>query len=674
MRKYSLLLIIVTITVSANAQIKEFESWFNQAIKDVQQSGKDVESAYNLVNKQVETKTLQFVNEVNQFSNQLLSAANTLGDDCNRYSEDIYLKVKPAIDNQTTQVVNIPGGPGKDICQRCIKDAVLQMICRIPETVQGNMAFMDKMYSAMNDERVKNMNQIIKPIGAITVTTIDDFINEFNYYFTLTNDLGTSIDASKLSISEQQLMEYMFSKENCEAIADMAFDSMLGAMKDKSKKLKAKKRYAALLKLLKGYENLEKVSGWNDQLNNISSFFPESKASSISIPSENPLLQTGGLENVYINATGNKLWVDARNWSKKRVPLPFEVAYIPFGKQVSIDRSVSIRTLIDENPNGSGVTGKNFLSIKGANDCYDGFTFTIQAKNSGHYFGINADSKVKGGNVIQWNNPTHGSHHFRLKSTGDGDGSYYIVSKWSGLYLDVFGPSKANGANLGQWTFSGWDNQKFYLDEAGGGYYFIRSKHSNKVLDISGCANSVGTNVQQWERVEGATCQMFRLQPVTLSGRVFMLESKMSPNKVLDKQGNSSTVYIFDKHKGPNQQFLFQWAGTDDNGQEWYFIINRENWGYLVNQNYGVHNGTNIITLTDHKFGNDWATMYGLIPYDQNYFYIKSRFTKDVGGGKWDGGRYFDISGCRADNGTILQLYDQVAGANCQLFKLVEIN
>lgn len=674
-QKYFLLVLFFSLPLVNYAQWTDIENWFNQAVRDVQNSAKEVESTYSLINKQVESTTQQFVNEVNQFSNQLLGAARTFGDDCNKYSGDLYTVVKAATDQQAAAInSNLTNGPGKKICDDCTREAVLQMICRIPETVQGNMAFMDKMNSAMNDSRVRNMNPAIKPIGAIAVTTVDDFLQEFTYYFNMVNGLGNSLDVGKMSLTQEQLLTYLYSKENCQAIGDLAFDSMLGAMKDRSERLKAKKRYAALLKLINGYGNMEKVSGWNDQINSIASYFPESKTSSIKIPADNPLLQSGGLENIFLNAAGNKLWVDARNWSRKRVPLPYEVAYIPAGKQADIDRAVSIRALIDENPNQSGVTGRHHLTIKGSADCYDGFTFTIQAKHSGHYFAMGGDSKINGGSIIQWNNPTHGSHHFRFKSTGDGDGSYYIISQWSGLNLDVFGPSVTNGANLGQWQSTGWDNQKFYLDEAGGGYYYIRSKHSGKVIDVSGCSKNTGTNIQQWEKVSGAECQMFRLLPVTLSGKVFMLKSKMAGNKVIDKQGGTSTIYLFDQHGGANQQFLFQWAGSDPDGQEWYYIINRENWGYLHNQGYGVHNGTPIITLTDHKFGNDWATMYGLIPYDGTFYYIKSRFTKDTGGGKWDGGRYFDISGCQNNNGTKLQLWDQVIGADCQLFRLEEVN
>ncbi|MFK7953666.1 MAG: RICIN domain-containing protein [Ekhidna sp.] len=657
---------------SATAQWGEITNWFNQAVKDVNQASKEVENSYQLVDAQVQASTQQFVNDIERFATDFANGSMNIINDCKGNSTPVYQTLESAVKAEANKIAKSTNSPSQAICDECIKHATLQFICRVPETIQGNMAFMDKMQAMAKDARVSHLQTPIKEISGVALGTFDDFSGEFQYYFNLLGSFSSNFNPSAMNMTEEQLMKKIFSKSNCEALGDQAFDSMMGALKSKAEREKAKKRYAALLKMLNGFGNMETVSGWNDNLNKIGSLLPQSEAAK-NIPTENPLYNTGGAENVFINATGNSLWVDARNWSKQMVPLPYQVAYIPKGKKAHVDRPVFVRRIIDNNPNGMGIRGWERVNLTEASDYYNGHTFAIQAKHSGHYFGISGDSKTKGGNVIQWNNPDHGSHHFQLLSTGDGDGTYYIKSKWSGLMLDVFGPSVENGANLGQWTFSGWDNQKFYLEDAGGGYYIIRSKHSGKVLDVSGCQNGLGTNIQQWEEVSGAACQMFRLVPKTISGQVFFIETKMGGGKVLDKQGNSSNVYLYQRHGGANQQFHFQLAEVE-NGKEWYYIINSENHGYLHNQGYGVHNGTNIMTLTDHKFGNDWATMYGLEKYDDQYYYIKSRFTKNVGNGVWDGGRYFDLSDCKNDNGTNLQLYDKVDGANCQLFKLVKAN
>ncbi|WP_420318357.1 RICIN domain-containing protein [Ekhidna sp.] len=673
MKKFFVISLLLCLSFSSFSQWASVTAWFDQAVKDVSLATKEVEDSYNLVNKQVQASTQQFVNEVENFTIDFTKSMNTIGDDCNRVSADVYSSVESSVESEVKNLGSSGlSKPSNAICKRCIKTATLQFICRLPETIQGNMAFMDKMNSMMDDPRVTKVPDPGKPIAAIAVSTTDDFIDEFTYYFNLLNEFRNSIDVSQLSITEQQLVELIFSDPNCEALADQAFDSMLGAVKSKAERQKAQKRYAALLKMIKGYENMETVSGWNDQLNRVSSFFPESKAQN-NIPSANPLYDVGGAENIFVNATGNGLWVDARNWSKQMVPLPYQVAYIPKGKTAIVDRPISVKAIIDNNLNNSGMDIRSTITFTDVADYYDGHTFAIQAKHSGLYFAVNNDSKVNGGSIIQWNNPSHGSHHFQLRSTGDGDGSYFIISKWSGLRLDVFGPSNDNGANLGQWQNHQMDNQKFYFEDAGGGYYLIRSKYSGKVIDVSGCQRAKGTNIQQWEEVPGADCQMFRLVPKTLSGRTFFIETKMS-NKVLDMTQDSyygPAIHLWEKHGGFNQKFLFQLAEVDENGNEWYYLIVRDGNKYLIPAGYGVTNGTRILAGDSHF--NDWATMFRLEKFDDNYFYIQSRFGKEVNG-KWTGMRNFDLSGCENNNGTVLQLYDKVAGADCQLFKLVEVN
>lgn len=675
MKKVTLLLILLlSINLSTQAQWAEISGWFNQAVKDVTQAATEVEDSYKLVNIQVQNTTQQFVNDVEKFATDFTNSMNTVGDDCNQFSGTVYGTVKSSVQQESSKLgVSSGTRPSNAICEKCIETATLQLICRIPETIQGNMAFMDKMNSMMNDSRVREIPYPAKPIAAVTVATVDDFTNEFVYYFNLLNEFVNGLDASKLNMSEEQLMTMIFSDSNCEALGDLAFDSMMGAMKSRAERKKAQKRYAALLKMIKGFERMETVSGWNDQLNQVASFFPENKATG-GMPTENPLYNTGGDENVFVNATGNGLWVDARNWSKQQIPMPYQVAYIPKGKQVRVDRSVSVKEIIDNNPNGSGVSGRNQVILTRNTQYYSGHTFAIQAKHSGHYFAVNGDSKVAGGSIIQWNNPDHGSHHFQFIDTGDGDGSYYIKSQWSGIMLDVFGPSIENGANLGQWTASGWDNQKFYLDDAGGGYYYIRPKHSGKVIDVNGRSKNTGANIQQWEKVDGAASQMFRLVPKTRSGQIFFIETKMTGNRVLDMTQDSyygPAIHLWDKHGGENQKFLFQLAEVDAQGVEWYYLINRSGNKYIIPADYGVTNGTRM--LAGNSNFNDWATMFRLEKYDDNYFYIRHRFGKEVNG-QWTGMRYFDLSGCNPNRSTVLQLYDKVDGADCQLFKLVKVN
>ncbi len=69
-----------------------------------------------------------------------------------------------------------------------------------------------------------------------------------------------------------------------------------------------------------------------------------------------------------------------------------------------------------------------------------------------------------GTNVWQWQSNTTAAQQWTIVPTGDGDGSYFLVSRVSGLYLDVAGGRSINGTNV--WTYTGnrSNAQKFFFD------------------------------------------------------------------------------------------------------------------------------------------------------------------------------------------------------------------
>ena len=794
------LILSLSQTLSAQNQI---EAWFNQAIKDIGNATKEVENTYNLVNRQVEATTQQFVNDINKFSTDLLNSTRNF--DCNASTQQALKGVLDAmIPNESFAEAGVAGkyaGDAVQKCTECFQAALTKMACRIPETLQGNLAFMDKMQRAMNDPRLQNIDPALRPIAAIMINTVTGFSDEFFFYMEAAENISNIGTNAGITIDPTRL----YSQTACAAYGDEAFDAMIGRLQDivdkETAKEKVKRRYKVLAKILTGHDRLAQVADINSKIDQLAAMMPTSLENKV--PEANKLFTIGGDENVFVNATGNGLWVDYRNWSKQQVPLPYQTAYIPVGKTAIVDRAVSVKNIIGlegtnlnmpydgvafyiqsvasgglldingystqnggnlqqweftgadnqkfifkdagdgtyfiqavqsgkyidiegpstnsganvhqwqfngnnsqrwiveqvgdgsvylkskhssihltVNDNGNinqtnwhGGEAQRFLLISSAVDdtdpinftastaYYHGHTFNIQAKNSGLYFAINADSKEPGGNVIQWNNPSHGTHKFIFEDTGDGDGSYFIQSQWSNLYLDVFGPSNDNGANLGQWSRSGWENQKFLLEEAGNGYYYLKSKHSGKVIGISGDSNDPGASAIQWQQNKTAASQMFKLIPASPAGKTFFIKPKHS-DKVLDVEGPSNRagnrVHLWQKHGNANQQFIFQLAEMEGT-TAWYYILSKNTGMYIDVQGYVKENG-GIIAQTDDVGYNDWNKMFRLEKYNDEYYYIQGRFS----------GRYFDLSGCSADNGTKLQIYDKVPDAGCQLFKLIE--
>ncbi|MBO3697337.1 RICIN domain-containing protein [Roseivirga sp. E12] len=804
-RTFSLVALLVCLLCQNVLAQTGIEAWFNQAIKDIENATMQVENTYGAINSQIEAATLQFVNDINRFSSGLLNSTRNFN--CNASTQQALKEGLDAmIPNGSFAEAGVAGkyaGAAAEKCAECFQVALSKMACRIPETIQGSLAFMDKMQSAVNDPRLQNIDASLRPIAAIMMNTVTGFSDEFFFYIeaaenieSIGGNVGLSIDPTRL-----------YSATACAAYGDEAFDAMIGRLQDivdkETAKEKVKRRYKVLAKILTGHDRLAQVADINSKIDQLAAMMPTSLESKV--PEANKLFTIGNGENVFVNATGNGLWVDYRNWSQQQVPLPYQTAYIPAGKTAIIDRAISVKDVIGlvgtnssmpydgvafyiqsvgsggvldisgySKDNGGnlhqweftgadnqkfifkdagdgtyfiqGVQSRKYLDIEGSSTnsganihqwqfngnnnqrwiveqvgdgtvylkskhssihltvnedgnitqtnwnggeaqrfilvssavddkdqinftntsaYYHGHTFNIQIKNSGHYFAVLNNSKEPGGDIVQADNPAHGTHKFIFEDTGDGDGSYFIRNEWSDLYLDVFGPSTDNGANLGQWSRSGWENQKFLLEEAGNGYYYLKSKHSGKVIGINGDSHALGASAIQWEQNKVAGSQMFKLIPASPAGKTFFIKPKHS-SKVLDVEGPSNQagnrVHLWDQHGGANQQFVFQFAEMEGT-TAWYYIRSKNTGMYIDVQGFVKENG-GVIAQTDDVGYNDWNKMFRLEKYNDEYYYIQGRFSR----------RYLDLSGCSADNGTKLQIYDKVPDAGCQLFKLIETN
>ena len=192
-------------------------------------------------------------------------------------------------------------------------------------------------------------------------------------------------------------------------------------------------------------------------------------------------------------------------------------------------------------------------------------------------------------------------------------------------------------------------------------------------LGFKDCNGAIGARFVQVKETNN-DCILFRLESASLSGKTFMIQSKVDSNKYLDKSmstADDNKIHLWQRNGNPNQKFYFRLADVDEkSGKEFYYIRNLNNYQYLINYSYGVMNGTPIVTVKDPGF-NDWATMYYLEKYDDNYYYIRSRFGKNVNG-KWESDRCIDVNGGNANNGTKIQLWKCNPGFNGQLFKLIE--
>ncbi|GGM94693.1 hypothetical protein GCM10009721_21200 [Terrabacter tumescens] len=106
-----------------------------------------------------------------------------------------------------------------------------------------------------------------------------------------------------------------------------------------------------------------------------------------------------------------------------------------------------------------GTRGQRYTLRHLYSDVYQVLTGTT----SGRAVDVARGAKTPGTNVWQWQSNTTAAQQWSIRPTGDGDGSYYLVSKLSGLYLDVAGAKTTNGTNV--WTYTGNKSnaQKFFI-------------------------------------------------------------------------------------------------------------------------------------------------------------------------------------------------------------------
>lgn len=652
---------LLSTTLNCRAQVS-IEAWFSQAFTDVQQSLKDVESTYHYVSNQIEQSTQTFVNEVTTFANDLKTGIQNYNcaTENSKAMMDMLDQLAPNGSFVDIGIANKYVGDAAIKCKTCFSAALTRMFCRIPETVQGNLAFMDKMQSAMNHPALKNIPETLKPVAVICMNLAEGFTDEFMFYVQAAEEISKHAGSANITLDPSLL----YSKTACEAYGDEAFDALLGNFKDaidkNAKKEKAKRRYKVISKILGGYSNMETISGYNAKIDQLMSFMPQRLEDKIK-PS-NPLLSTGTQENVFLNATGNKLWTDARNWSNQRIPFSYEIAYIPAGKEVIVDRPVSVRDIINANISTSSIAP------------YDGLVVYIQSKATGLYWDVAAGSKTDGGNIHQWG--FHGGENQKFKFQYAGNGFYTITNLNSGLNVDVFGPSTKNGANVGQWTESGWDNQLFKLEDTGDGHFFIKSKHSSTHMEVDPNGSGNGANIQQWAW-HGQDRQQFKLiiaggirgehhinytkNTPYYHGHKFYLQPKHS-NMVLSVFGNSTVnggnLLQWDNNRHISQQFIFE--DTKD-GDGSYYIKCVMSGLYIDVYGASKENGANI---------NQW----GLAHQDNQKFYLDDAGSGYINIRAKHSNLLLDIEGTNPNRGVNLQQWELIPGDNSQKFKLIPAN
>lgn len=130
--------------------------------------------------------------------------------------------------------------------------------------------------------------------------------------------------------------------------------------------------------------------------------------------------------------------------------------------------------------------------------------YKIIVKHSGKALTVYNGSTADAANIVQKTYSGADEQLWYIEKTRDSSpDSYQIISKKSQKVADIKGGSTSNGAELVQYHTKGGntaanDNQRFTLTDLGNGYFNIFAKHTGKALHVNSGSTSDNAYIKQW--------------------------------------------------------------------------------------------------------------------------------------------------------------------------------
>jgi flagellum-specific peptidoglycan hydrolase FlgJ len=269
-------------------------------------------------------------------------------------------------------------------------------------------------------------------------------------------------------------------------------------------------------------------------------------------------------------------------------------------------------------------------------------------------------------NVEQYPSYDTSNQHWTVKSTGNGDNSFYLVGEGSAKVLDAAGGA-TDGANIQIFTNWGNANQTWQLVEASvsqslsdGVYSVANAADGTMTLDMAGYSNTSGTNVQVFPYAQTAN-QSFR---VTHLGNNRYKITAIGSGTALDVVG-------YDRNDGANVQ-LYDDNGTEN--QEW--IIEE-----MSDGTYAIIGVQSCRLLSTAGSSTDACTNVQMAGYDGSttqYWTFTSQGSQPISNGTYNicsdvnTGYTLDVAGYSTDDCANVQVYPDYSTSN-QAFTLTYV-
>lgn len=163
-------------------------------------------------------------------------------------------------------------------------------------------------------------------------------------------------------------------------------------------------------------------------------------------------------------------------------------------------------------------------SSSGSTGQFNG-TYFMLAAHSGKAIDTYDWGTVSGTNIAQW---TYWGGDVQRYIITPVDGEWHRITPYisTGQALDIAAVSTASGANVQTWVYNGGYNQQFKFQSTGDGYWNIIARHSGKCLDVASASTADGANIQQWSCDGYSSHQKFQLvaSTVTATSRIINTE------------------------------------------------------------------------------------------------------------------------------------------------------
>ncbi|MFJ4770858.1 RICIN domain-containing protein [Streptomyces uncialis] len=133
------------------------------------------------------------------------------------------------------------------------------------------------------------------------------------------------------------------------------------------------------------------------------------------------------------------------------------------GKALTVDsaqRQTDGGNIIQEDYQSPANSGWSLIVLEDGN-------YALSQNGSGRVLSVDSGSTADGANVVQWPYQGGANQKWIMLPTSFEVGriSYALLSTHSGKALTVHGASLDNGGNVDQWTFSGQQNQQWYIED-----------------------------------------------------------------------------------------------------------------------------------------------------------------------------------------------------------------